>query len=63
MSCAYCESDNAALRRTYYNMQCEGCLLRMGEPHCVACGGNDRDAPCAYPGEGKPGCLRDARLK
>lgn len=29
---------------------------------CAACGGNDREAPCAYPGEGKPGCLRDARL-
>ena len=32
------------------------------EPECPACNGNDRDMPCAYPGEGKPGCLRDARL-
>lgn len=29
---------------------------------CGYCGGNDGNVPCAYPGEGKPGCLRDARL-
>jgi len=29
---------------------------------CPYCHGNDQSAPCAYPGEGKPGCLRDARL-
>lgn len=29
---------------------------------CKSCNGNDGDAPCAYPGEGKHGCLRDARL-
>jgi hypothetical protein len=31
-------------------------------PTCPSCGGNDREAPCAYPSEGKPGCLRDVRL-
>lgn len=30
---------------------------------CESCGGNDMDAPCAYPSEGKRGCLRDTRLK
>lgn len=30
---------------------------------CPWCRGNDRDMPCLYPSEGKPGCLRDARLK
>jgi hypothetical protein len=29
---------------------------------CMYCHGNDRNMPCAYPGEGKPGCLRDKRL-
>ena len=29
---------------------------------CPACAGNDGDAPCAYPCEGKNGCLRDKRL-
>lgn len=29
---------------------------------CKACGGNDGDAPCAYPSEGKAGCIRDVRL-
>jgi len=29
---------------------------------CPACNGNDADAPCAYPSEGKAGCLRDERL-
>jgi len=29
---------------------------------CSYCHGNDRNMPCAYPSEGKPGCLRDARL-
>lgn len=29
---------------------------------CKSCNGNDGDAPCAYPSEGKHGCLRDARL-
>jgi hypothetical protein len=32
------------------------------EPTCRVCGGNDRDAPCAYPGERRPGCLRDVRM-
>lgn len=32
------------------------------QPICPYCGGNDKDAPCAHPSEGKPGCLRDARL-
>jgi len=30
---------------------------------CKFCNGNDFDKPCAYPGEHKPGCLRDSRLK
>jgi hypothetical protein len=30
---------------------------------CKYCYGNDQDMPCAYPGELKPGCLRDSRLK
>ena len=29
---------------------------------CTYCNGNDGDTPCAYPSEGKPGCLRDKRL-
>jgi hypothetical protein len=30
---------------------------------CPVCGGNDLNAPCAYPGKGAPGCLRDKRLE
>ena len=30
---------------------------------CPACGGNDQDAPCSYPGEAQKGCLRDKRLR
>jgi len=26
---------------------------------CPVCGGNDADAPCAYPSEDKEGCLRE----
>lgn len=29
---------------------------------CKACGGNDKNIPCAYPSENKDGCLRDFRL-
>jgi hypothetical protein len=29
---------------------------------CPVCGGNDLNAPCAFPGKGAPGCLRDQRL-
>lgn len=29
---------------------------------CKSCNGNDGDAPCAYPGEHKHGCLRNARI-
>lgn len=29
---------------------------------CPYCNGNDLDMPCAYPGEGQPGCLRDKRF-
>lgn len=32
------------------------------EAACPACGGNDGDAPCAYPGDGMRECLRDQRL-
>ena len=35
---------------------------RTDRGECPYCHGNDRDVPCAYPSEGKPGCLRDARL-
>ena len=35
----------------------------MVEQQCPTCRGNDGDAPCAYPSEGKPGCLRDARMQ
>ena len=39
--------------------------LESHEEHkCPACGGNDGDMPCAYPGEHErqPGCLRAFRL-
>jgi hypothetical protein len=29
---------------------------------CPSCNGNDKDAPCAYPSEGRTGCLRDERV-
>lgn len=32
------------------------------QSRCPACQGNDGNMPCAYPSEGKPGCLRDKRL-
>lgn len=35
---------------------------RANRGDCSYCGGNDRDVPCLWPSEGKPGCLRDARL-
>lgn len=37
-------------------------LSRVVETRCPVCIGNDADTPCAYPGKGAPGCLRDARL-
>lgn len=39
-------------------------VLPEAEQKCPACGGNDGDMPCAYPGEHEqqPGCLRAARL-
>ena len=30
---------------------------------CTICNGDDMQAPCAYPGEGIFGCVRDKRLK
>lgn len=33
-----------------------------GGATCTRCGGNDAEAPCAYPGEKRQGCLRDKRL-
>jgi hypothetical protein len=30
---------------------------------CPVCNGNDKNTPCAYPGDGQPMCLRDQRLK
>ncbi len=41
----------------------EPCLVELPVGPCTYCGGNDKDAPCAYPSEGKPGCLRDARMQ
>lgn len=38
-------------------------LAAHGTQNCPTCGGNDLEMPCAYPGEGKPGCLRDVRLQ
>ncbi|HDR8989780.1 TPA: hypothetical protein QDA93_002387 [Burkholderia vietnamiensis] len=32
------------------------------EGSCPVCHGNDADAPCAYPGERKHGCIRDERI-
>jgi len=29
----------------------------FGITECTYCGGNGQDAPCAYPSEGKPGCI------
>jgi hypothetical protein len=28
--CPYCASDNPAIRGTYYDQTCEGCVKRMG---------------------------------
>lgn len=30
---------------------------------CPSCNGNDGDTPCAYPSEGKQGCLRASRVE
>lgn len=37
-------------------------LVERIQGQCSYCHGNDRDAPCAYPSQRKPGCLRDRRL-
>jgi hypothetical protein len=39
-----------------------GMRPRKDRGQCSYCYGNDGDIPCAHPSEGKPGCLRDARL-
>lgn len=31
-ACPYCTSDNEAIRTTYYDQTCEGCVKRMGRP-------------------------------
>lgn len=31
-TCPYCTSDNPAIRSTYYDQTCEGCVKRMGQP-------------------------------
>jgi hypothetical protein len=36
---------------------------RRDQGICPYCHGNDGAIPCAYPSEGKPGCLRDARVR
>lgn len=41
---------------------CQGFHPPCHAVQCQSCNGNDRDMPCAYPSEGKPGCLRDQRL-
>jgi hypothetical protein len=30
---------------------------------CPTCGGNDRNMPCAYPGERLTGCIHSARVE
>lgn len=44
-------------------MMCIGDLVdgRYTPGNCTYCNGNDVDMPCAFPSEGKPGCLRDER--
>jgi hypothetical protein len=37
-------------------------VAAAGVKACPACGGNDRDAPCAFPEGGQPGCVRDKRI-
>lgn len=37
-------------------------LETFGNVRCVVCNGDDASVPCAYPSEGKNGCVRDARL-
>lgn len=29
--CAYCTSENQAVRETYFDQKCPGCVKRMGE--------------------------------
>jgi len=29
MCCPYCSSDNKAIRETYFDQTCEGCVTRM----------------------------------
>ncbi|SDH42047.1 MULTISPECIES: hypothetical protein [unclassified Duganella] len=48
--------DSAAARRYGYRS-----IAANAGNHCTCCNGNDGDAPCAYPSEGRPGCLRDIR--
>jgi hypothetical protein len=36
--------------------------LSSAPPLCPVCQGDDGNAPCCYPSEGKVGCLRDKRL-
>lgn len=58
--CRYC--GRAALDLSGHEASCVS-RPRRNRGVCTYCHGNDRDVPCAYPSEGKPGCLRDARLK
>lgn len=30
--CPYCDSDNPALRETYFDQTCPGCVERMSQP-------------------------------
>ena len=56
----------AAFAKRYSELVCENALLKKQlaetKPKCPTCKGNDTTAPCAYPGSGMDGCLRDKRL-
>lgn len=45
-----------------YVGECDCAATKAAAPVCPTCKGNDANAPCAYPSEGKPGCLRDASM-
>lgn len=34
--CPYCGSDNAAIRATYFDQNCAGCVARMGSASGVS---------------------------
>ena len=52
----------AALKEAMSSQGCEHIKQQPEEARCKSCNGNDGDMPCAYPGENKHGCLRNARM-